>query len=257
MNKYRCGATVDIGFERVNQEDFVQYKELDDNNLLCVIADGTGSREKYPQPAVITAMDIIEHIEYCFHNNPELFFKNPEFFLKDAFLCSNRVLGAFKLANEELFSGYAASVTAILFSNENKIYLSHCGNTRAYIMRNGILSQITRDHTKAQELLDEEKINQETYYVHPDRLKMTSGIGIVINPEIQTDRFRIQDTDLVILTTDGIHYAIQQEFMPDLLLSGSNCAEASLNLVSAARDQVKYPDNMSAMVVHCNPKVEA
>jgi len=45
--------------------------------------------------------------------------------------------------------------------------------------------------------------------------------------------------------------------MPDLLLSGSNCAEASLNLVSAARDQVKYPDNMSAMVVHCNPKVEA
>lgn len=60
---------------------------------------------------------------------------------------------------------------------------------------------------------------------------------------------------LIIVST--LQLSVGLNAMPDLLLSGSNCAEASLNLVSAARDQVKYPDNMSAMVVHCNPKVEA
>lgn len=42
MSKYIVGATADIGVDRELQEDFVQFKELDADNLLCVIADGSG-----------------------------------------------------------------------------------------------------------------------------------------------------------------------------------------------------------------------
>ena len=51
MALYFCGATSDIGVGRELQEDFVQLCELDDNNLFCVIADGTGSMPQRPQPA--------------------------------------------------------------------------------------------------------------------------------------------------------------------------------------------------------------
>lgn len=255
MNRYRLGATVDIGCERENQEDFVQYKELDDDNLLCVIADGTGSRKEHPQPASIIVMDIVEHLTREFEENRELFLSDPEFFLNDAFLCSNKLLGAFKMGNEELFCGYAASVTAVLLSNDYKMYFAHCGNTRAYIMRDGKMVQLTKDHTKAAQLFEEGMIDYATYHVHPDRLKMTSGIGVVIDPAIQVDHGKMRPTDLLILTTDGVHYAIQQEFMADIILNSSSCSEAAYNLVQAAKVEVKYPDNMSAMVIHGNPNI--
>ena len=255
MNRYKLGATTDIGCERENQEDFMQYVELDEGHMLCVIADGTGSREKHPQPAAIAVMDIVEHISRIYQEEKELFLSNPEFFLRDAFLCSNKLMGAFKMGNEELYSGYAASVTAVLLADDYRIYLAHCGNTRAYVMRDGKLILLTRDHTKAEELYEDGKINLQTYYVHPDRLKMTSGIGVVIDPEIQTERGSIRPTDLVVLTTDGVHYAVQPEFMADIILGSNSCAQASANLIEAAKVQVKYPDNMTAMIIHGNPNV--
>ena len=91
--------------------------------------------------------------------------------------------------------------------------------------------------------------------MHPDRLRMTSGIGVVIDPVIQTEHGKIRPTDLVVLTTDGVHYAVQPEFMADIILESGSCQEASYNLVQAAKVEVKYPDNMSAMVVHGNPNV--
>ena len=63
MALYFCGATSDIGVGRELQEDFVQLCELDDNNLFCVIADGTGSMPQRPQPAAIVAMDIVENMK--------------------------------------------------------------------------------------------------------------------------------------------------------------------------------------------------
>ena len=62
MNRYECGATIDIGPNRESQEDFVQFKELDDDSILCLIADGSGSRSEYPKPAPIVCMNIIEQI---------------------------------------------------------------------------------------------------------------------------------------------------------------------------------------------------
>ena len=110
MSKYICGAVVDIGVERESQEDYVQYREFGDN-LFCVVADGAGSQKGFPQPAVIAVSDILETLTEIYEENEELFLQNPEFFIKRAMLSANRVLGGFKMGNEERYYGYAASVT--------------------------------------------------------------------------------------------------------------------------------------------------
>lgn len=74
------------------------------------------------------------------------------------------------------------------------------GNTRLYIIRNGKVNLITHDHTQAYELLQEGKIDSETYYVHDGRLKLTSGIGKIINPRIDTISGKLQEQDLVLMT---------------------------------------------------------
>ena len=130
MALYFCGATSDIGVGRELQEDFVQLCELDDNNLFCVIADGTGSMPQRPQPAAIVAMDIVENIKDTFEQQKDLLLSCPGFFIRKAMQDANRILGAFQMGNEELFSGYSASLTCCLFMENKRITIGHAGNTR-------------------------------------------------------------------------------------------------------------------------------
>ena len=245
---YRAGATIDIGRDRENQEDYVDIMNLDADNLLCVMADGTGSVDPYPQPAVIIVNAISRFVEDVWTEQPDLFLSESEWFLKAAMRTANQVIGGLKTGNEERFAGYAASVTCCLLSENNGITVAHAGNTRLYILRNGHLQPLTRDDTKAAELLAEGKIDLDTYYVHPDRLTMTSGIGMYDRPKIQTMHGSIKDDDLVVMTTDGVHYAVRPEVMADIILSSNDCEDASANLVNAAKS-TDYPDNMTAVVM--------
>ena len=205
----------------------------------------------WTRAASIVAMDIIENIKDSFGKKPDLLIKYPKFFLEKAMNDANRILGAFQMGNEELFSGYSASVTCCLFLQDRKIAIGHSGNTRLYIIRNGKVNLITHDHTQAYELLQEGKIDSETYYVHDGRLKLTSGIGKIINPRIDTISGKLQEQDLVLMTTDGIHYALRPDAMSEIILnSPPEGTEATNALVNAAKNIVKYPDNMSAMLIY-------
>lgn len=251
MPLYVCGATSDIGVGRELQEDFVQLCELDENNLFCIVADGTGSMPQRPQPAAIVAMDIIENIKDTFEKEKDLLLQHPKFFIRKAMQDANRILGAFQMGNEELFSGYSASLTCCLFMENRKLAVGHSGNTRFYIIRNGKLNLLTHDHTQAYQLLSEGKIDPETYYIHDGRLKLTSGLGKLIDPKIETFMGVMKDKDLILMTTDGVHYALRPDAMAEIILnSPSEGTEATNALIQAARDIVKYPDNMSAMLVY-------
>ena len=117
------------------------------------------------------------------------------------------------MGNEERYYGYAASVTCCLFCQDGFFYMGHTGNTRLYILRNSALTQITRDQTKAAELLNEGKIDLETYHVHPDRLVITDGLGVLLKPHIQILHGKLKENDIVLMSTDGLHYAVQPDAM--------------------------------------------
>lgn len=256
VSKYLCAASLDIGVERQKQEDYVQFEELDDETMFCVIADGTGSVENCPHPAAIVSIDMIDFIKGAYSDCPGLLLDYPELFIKMAMTRANRLLGWYKTANEEMLSGYAASVTCCLLTGENRITVGHAGNTRLYLLRGGIMQQMTRDNTKAAILLDENKIDINTYYVHPDRLTMTSGLGILDDPEFSIFSGELEENDLVLMTTDGVHYAINADAMKQLVLTSGSVDEASRVLIQASKTEIKYPDNMAAMVVAMSRSVD-
>ena len=255
-NYFKVGATLDIGFEREKQEDFVQFYEIDEDNLFCVIADGTGSQYEHLQPAPIIVMEIIKYVQRLCDGHRDQFFEDPCFHIKMAMECSNRIIGALKMGNEEMYSGYAASVTCCLCSHNTTtdnihIYVGHAGNTRLYLIRDGIIKRLTEDDTKAFELLKEGSIDLETYHLHPLRLQMTSGIGVVSDPDIQTFKGKLRDKDLLVMTTDGVHYAIREEYIARIVLESDDVEAASGNLIAGSR-MMKYPDNSTAMVIRKN-----
>ena len=113
-----------------------------------------------------------------------------------------------------------------------------------------MLTQMTRDQTKAAELLNDGKIDLETYHVHPDRLVITDGLGILLKPHIQILHGKLKENDIVLMSTDGLHYAVQPDAMTTIILESKDCMEAAKNLIDASKNIIKYPDNMSAMVIY-------
>ena len=254
MKNYLYGGATDVGYNRENNEDYMNVIELNDSTLLAILCDGAGSKCSSLQPASIVANHICDCIRRVFRTDPELFLSCTEIFLQEAILGANQVLGAFRKGNEEMYAGFGSGVTCCVCTEQGKITFAHTGNSRIYLIRVHAkdkipsIRQLTRDHTKAQKLLDEGHISSEHYHTHPDRLVITSCLGVHSDPVIQTYTGNLKKDDILLMTTDGIHYAIIPDAIMQLVIAAENCDGAVRTLIEAAKMQ-KYPDNMSAIVL--------
>lgn len=255
QSKFIYGGTSDYGGREVN-EDFLTFEVLREDILVGVIADGIGSRQCgfSLQPAVIAATEVTDTIKRFYTSNPEFLENFPVDVLSEAIACANRTIGIFKVANEDIYSGFGVCLSVCLVVGD-KFYFAHCGNTRIYHIRHlpdgaARIIQLTHDHTVAAEMVLEGTLaDGEEYYSHPSRNKYTSGLGFVVNPEVQTYSGRLQKGDLLVLTTDGIHYAIKPEYISDIILQSDGWEGASKALIEGAKMQ-KMTDNMSAAIIY-------
>lgn len=238
-------------------EDYINILELDDHTVFAIIADGCGSKASQLQPASIVTREIIEVVQRAFKTDQALLFDYFEFILKEAFYSASKILGAFKTGNEELYAGFGACVSCVLLRDDGWFAFSHAGNTRIYLIRqmqSGLsIRQLTKDHTKAMKLFEDGLISELDYYSHPDNLVMTSGLGIVADPVMQIFQGKIKTNDFILMTTDGIHYAVRPEPMAQLVMASENCDSAVQALVDAAKS-LKYSDNMSAVLLVLFPQ---
>lgn len=245
------GGTSDIGYGRDYNEDYFDVATFGEDCLLMALADGMGSQPSELQPAAIAVTEIMRVMRTAFQQDTNAVLNNPRLFLQLAMGAANRVLAAFKLGNEERYSGFAASVTCCLIYNNTNICFAHCGNTRLHLIRfageRQIIRQLTKDNTKAVKMLEDGIITPDQYPLHPDRLALTSAIGMVATPEIQYFNGSIKPEDLLLLTTKGIHFAIRPEPMSDIALRSGTCEDAAKSLIEAAKGQ-KYADNMTALL---------
>lgn len=140
--------------------------------------------------------------------------------------------------------------------NKTNFCFAHTGNTRLYLIRSnsdGVpnIKQLTTDNTKAFQLLNDGQITLEQYYTHPDRLVLTNCIGISPEMPVQVFKGNLKPADLLVLTTDGIHYAIRQQSMCDIIMQTGEWDTATKSLIMGAKSQ-QYADNMSAMIIYLN-----
>lgn len=253
MAKYYFSGATDLGYHRSVNEDYAHVIQLEEGLVFAVIADGMGSKPSDLQPANIVCTDICNAVTEIYQHNPTFLINNAEQLLKMLVLNCNRVIGAFKKANEEEYAGFGTTLTCCLLDNNRNFTLVHTGNTRLYLIRNKNdmtkMNQLTTDHTRAKELLDIGKISEEDYYTHPERTKLISALGFVSEPIIQTLSAPVKENDILLLTSDGIHYAVRTEPMMEILLKAGDCNKAVNSLIYAAKT-TQYVDNMSAIVIY-------
>lgn len=255
------GGYSKVGHKRDINEDFVFVKELGNKSLLTIISDGAGSQPSTLQPAQIAARQIGEFIENIYDkgNNEHILIDNATLFLREAMLSVNHVIGAFKTANEEIYSGFSCAMTCALFgtdsNGDDRVSYAHVGNTRLYLIRrsndgNVAIRQLTKDQTVAQKLLDDNRINEEQYYYIPERNQLLCPLGLFSEPQIDVLSAKIKKDCLFMLTTDGIHYSIRPDAMAELVIGNDNLDSACMTLCDAA-ESLKYNDDYSVMLIRC------
>jgi protein phosphatase len=116
------------------------------------------------------------------------------------------------------------------------------GDSRAYLMRNGRLVQITRDHNVAQDMVDRGELRQEEATYHPLANRLTRALGTQNEPGLDEYCSFLRDGDTVLLCSDGLIKEVSNHEVA-IILKDSDCEEASQELVDltlerGARDNV-------------------
>ncbi len=227
----RYSARSDRGLVRANNEDSVYA-----GPRLLALADGMGGHAagEVASQLVIAALahldddepggDLLSKLNAAVHNG-------------------NAAIAAHVDAEPEL-EGMGTTLTAILFAG-NRLGLVHIGDSRGYLLRNGELTQITKDDTFVQTLVDEGRITAEEAHSHPQRsLIMRALTGHEVEPTLVVREARAGDRYL--LCSDGLSDPVSQETILEALQI-EDVNESADRLVELAL-RGGGPDNVTVVV---------
>ena len=165
--------------------------------------------------------------------------------LREAFARAQGNLAAL-VEGEPALQGMGTTLTVVLRSGA-RVGLLHVGDTRGYVLRDGVLEQMTHDHTLVQTLVDTGRISAEEARVHPQRNIITRTLegGGPVEPDLSVRELRLGDR--IMLCSDGLSGVVTEDTLQDVLRGAAEPAAAAHELVTLAL-RAGGPDNITCVV---------
>ena len=208
---------------------------------LFVVADGMGGHAGGDVASAIAIQSIAQGAR-SFDSVDEA-----ENVLRAALLEANGELAESVFQHPEL-TGMGTTVSGVVRVGD-RLALAHIGDSRIYRWRDGALTQITKDHTFVQRLVDSGRITAEEAAVHPRRSVLMRVLGDVdLNPEIDTDIVETQPGDRWLLCSDGLSGFVSDERVAELLVEHPDASSAVEALIDESLDE-GAPDNVTVVIV--------
>ncbi len=222
------GFKTDKGVSRTDNEDSVFV--LPDRNLYMV-ADGVGgqnsgelaSRTAVGYMAQFAALHPIGQVR----SGTEL-----KAYFNSLRAGANELI--FKKANSESMNRGMATTALLCYLRDSKAYVVNVGDSRAYLVRDEKIMQITSDHTLVQEMIDRGEIRADQADSHPEKHVITRAVGgePIIKPDYYT--FDTYSKDTIILCTDGLYGMVEESQIARLASRAKTMHGLSRSLVDLA-----------------------
>jgi protein phosphatase len=232
--RLRYAALSDVGRVRKDNQDSGYA-----GPHLLVIADGVGGAAR-GDVASSTAVQILRRLDTpSVDGGPE---------------AQQALAGAIHRAHDRLaelveedpeLDGTSTTVTAALFDGA-RLSVGHVGDSRGYLLRGGTLSQLTKDHTFVQSLIDEGRISEAESRTHPHRNLILRAVDGVHETEPDLFDVELAPGDRVLLCSDGCSGVLDSARLADILGSGS-VDYAVVELVRSALE-AGSSDNVTVVV---------
>lgn len=225
-----------VGKVRLNNQDSGYAGEH-----LFVVADGMGGHAGGDVASAL-AIQSIAHIDRPFENPADAAQA-----LRDALLEANQELAETVFEHPEL-AGMGTTVSGFVRVGD-RLAVAHIGDSRIYRWRDGVLTQVTKDHTFVQRLVDSGRITAEEAAVHPRRSVLMRVLGDVeLTPEIDVEVLDTRPGDRWVLCSDGLSGYVDEERIGELLDEHPDASAAVEALIDESLDH-GAPDNVTVVVV--------
>ena len=270
MNSLYTGLaySTDTGRVREHNEDafgFVSPEEFRDIVLadyptpiqtFVVVADGMGGLAAGEVASSIAVSTILDQLKGICSAWPtaEALISSGQISLQE--LLTQQLKRALEEANELVIlegerdpskGGMGTTCTAAALSY-GRLLIAHIGDSRAYLLRSGVLAQLTHDHSWVQKQVDKGRITAEEAWDHPRKNLITRAIGLDHKVDVDTYVSDVFSGDLILLCTDGLNTMLKDREIEDVLASGKSLQEICDSLVQAANDVGGF-DNTTVMLM--------
>lgn len=238
-----AGAT-DVGLRRKNNEDALLI--MPDIQLYAV-ADGMGGAAA----GEVASSIFVETVRELFPNEGLL---SEEYFsaaLQDIFRVANMRILEYGFLNPEAH-GLGCTADILTFC-EDKYFIGHVGDSRIYLLRDGVLKQITKDHSLVQLQVDNGVLSVNDARNHPKKNIILRALGIDKELSLDLMRGRALDNDIFLLCTDGLSDLLDENYICSIISADEPLTVAVEALISAAK-AAGGKDNITALL--CKVSIE-
>jgi serine/threonine protein phosphatase PrpC len=229
--RVRVGVRSDIGRLRQRNEDAYLVKDA-----LFVVADGMGGH-RGGDVASTLALETIESAD-----SGEITLEA----LVDDIKRANQAVMERGEADREL-RGMGTTVTAVI-ADDGKAHVAHVGDSRAYLLRDGALQQLTEDHTLVQRMVREGRLTEQEAAHHPQRSVLTRALGVDEDIPVDELSLDVHPGDRLLLCTDGLSSMIDRDRIRKILTREKDPQAACDKLIDAA-NRAGGDDNITVIVL--------
>lgn len=196
LKNFDFASQTDKGKVRERNEDFLAYFDTI-NGHVFVVCDGMGGHNAGDVASELA----VEAIGNFFNQK---YYPNPFEAVEESILYANKVVYDHAKGNDYLY-GMGTTIVLVLI-RDDLIYHGHAGDSRLYLFKNNILDQVTKDHSRVQELIDLGKITKKEAEDHPLKNEITRALGLSMRfePEVSPKAIVPQDKDILMICTDGL-----------------------------------------------------
>ena len=234
----------DKGCIRKMNQDAYEIRQLDKNTLLCVVCDGMGGA-KSGNVASSLAVDVFsQEIQRTW--TPSMEWDKTDQMMKNAVKLANFTVYDHAMQFEE-FSGMGSTLVAALVRG-NRVSLINVGDSRAYVINQKGIRQITRDHSVVQMMVDRGELTAEMAKSYPGKNLITRAVGTEMTISGDIFRQELSRGDFLLLCSDGLSNLLDDQEILFEVVHGVNKERCCKRLLDIAVSR-GAPDNVTSVLV--------
>jgi len=237
-----CAACTDVGLVRSRNEDSLW---VDSGRGWLLLADGMGGHSSGDLASAMAVSYVLNNLLDATEKNGEE--EKPAYIrvLADSVVEANAAIRSAGKQSDDVHSMGSTFVGAVL--NPDEMTYVYVGDSRLYLLRDDILTQLSCDHTLVQEFVDAGHLTIEMAQNHPYRGLLTRGLGVHDEVKPDTGICALHPGDRLLLCTDGLTDMVDEHEIARLLGMPARADEVAGSLIEAA-NSAGGRDNVSVIV---------
>ena len=225
-----------VGMKRSHNED--NYLILTDENLCCV-ADGMGGHASGEIASKIAVDELAEFFRMTSRDQDATW---PFKMDKSRNYDENRLATGIKLANKSIFDkassdmkykGMGTTIVSVHFTQDSA-YVGHVGDSRVYFFRQGVLTQLTEDHSLLNDYLKAKKLTPEEIENFPHKNVIVRALGMKESVVVDVTRIEPKEGDVFLLCSDGLSGMVPDGQIQEVLQTQMDLDRACSQLIDLA-----------------------